>query len=289
MMVNDNLSIGFIGAGRVGMTLGRCFYEKNLLISGYYSRTYENAQQAADFTCSKAYTSVRELVDETDIIFVTVPDSCIYNVYCALYEYDLKDKILCHCSGALSASVFENIEMLGAYGYSVHPSFAVNDKKNSYKQMLGNAFFTVEGNSEKMQIITGILERLGNPYQIIDADYKYKYHASLAMASNLAVALYRISCSLLEECGFSSSSAEKAINPLFLNNAENICRYGSLNALTGPIDRNDAQTVRKHLSVLDNETADLYRLLSSELVRAAKQKYPAREYTELDNLLGDKK
>ncbi len=283
-MNNEILSVGFIGAGRVGMTLGRYFFEKKLPVSGYFSKTYESAADAAEFTHSKSYKTINELALESNIIFITVPDSCIYSVYEQLLECDLKDKILCHCSGALSAQVFENIKKTGACGYSVHPAFAVSDKYNSYKE-LGNAFFTVEGSEEKMYVITGILERLGNSYQIINAESKCKYHASLAAASNLVVALYHIAQDLLAECGFSSASAEQVINPLFLNNAENICKSGCLNALTGPVDRNDFSTVQKHLSVLDNETGALYKLLSAELVKIAKQKYPNRNYNDLENLL----
>lgn len=45
-MINDeNLSIGFIGAGRVVFTLARFFYEKNLPISGFFSRAAENRQK----------------------------------------------------------------------------------------------------------------------------------------------------------------------------------------------------------------------------------------------------
>ena len=39
--------IGFIGAGRVGFTLGRYFVENGLNVSGYYSRTYEHAVSAS--------------------------------------------------------------------------------------------------------------------------------------------------------------------------------------------------------------------------------------------------
>ena len=42
--------IGFIGAGRVGFTLGRYFVENGLNVSGYYSRTYEHAVSASQFT-----------------------------------------------------------------------------------------------------------------------------------------------------------------------------------------------------------------------------------------------
>lgn len=285
-MNKEKLTIGFIGAGRVGFTLGRYFYEKNLELSGYFSKTYENACHAAAFTHSKSYKTIKELAAESRVIFITVPDSEIYNVYLQLKNYDLKDKILCHCSGAMSAEVFEGIEAAGACGYSVHPVFAVSDKENSYKE-IPKAFFTLEGNEEKMPVITALFKQLGNPVQIIKAENKHKYHASLVTASNLVIGLYHIALQQLGECGFSDSAAKKVLNPLFLNNAENLCKNGCMNALTGPVDRNDINTVTEHLSALNNDDAalNIYKLLSRELIKIAKQKYPERDYNSLENLL----
>lgn len=286
-MNNENLSIGFIGAGRVGFTLGRCFYEKNLKLSGYFSKTYEHAEEAARFTFSKSYNTIKELADESDVIFITVPDSYIYDVYLQLKAFEIRNKILCHCSGALSAEVFKDIGLTGAFGYSVHPAFAVSSKKNSYKD-ISNAFFTVEGSSERMEVIESILKKLSNPYQIIDAENKQKYHSSLVMASNLVIGVYHIALSLLRECGFSDLTAEKVINPLFLNNAESVCDNGCGNALTGPVDRNDLSTIKKHLSVIkDERVLMLYKLLSEELIEIAKEKYPNRDYKDLIDLLNE--
>jgi len=285
-MMNKKLTIGFIGAGRVGFTLGRYFYEKNLALSGYFSKTYENACHAAAFTNSKPYKTIGELAAESQVIFITVPDSAIYDVYLQLKNYNLRDKILCHCSGAMSAEVFEGIECQGAYGYSIHPALAVSSRENSCKE-ISKAFFTLEGNEEKMPVITGLFKQLGNPFQIINAENKHKYHASLVTASNLVIGLYHIALQQLKECGFSDSGAKKILNPLFLNNAENICKNGCMNALTGPADRNDTDTVSKHLTVLDNnkDILDIYKLLSRELIKIAKQKYPERDYDKLENLL----
>ncbi len=284
-MNNENLSIGFIGAGRVGCTLGRYFYEKNLELSGYCSNTYDHACDAAAFTHSKAYKTVSELVRESRIIFITVPDLKIYEVYLKLKSCELKDKILCHCSGAMSAEVFEGVEALGAYGYSIHPAFAISDKKCSYKK-INKAFITVEGSYEKMYVIEDIMKKLGNPFQIISSESKYKYHASLVTASNLVIGLYNIALEMLKECGFSDLTAAEVLNPLFINNAENVCNSGIYSALTGPVDRNDISTVEKHISVLgDGVQSKLYKILTGELIKLAKEKYPERDYTKLENLI----
>ena len=286
MMKEEKLSIGFFGAGRVGVSLGRYFYAKNQKISGYYSRNTDNARMAAELTKSKLCSQIGELVSESDIIFVTVSDSALSEVWRQIKSCGVKNKILCHCSGALSSDIFEDAESLGAYAYSVHPIFAINDKESSYKE-LHKAFFTIQGSAEKIGVITGLFDELNNPYKIIDSAQKCKYHAALATASNLVIGLYHMSARLLCECGFSGGDAEAALNPLFLNNAVSLTEKGCAAALTGPVDRNDILTVEKHLAALDGSERikDAYKALSSELILIAKEKYPFADYEKLEMLL----
>ena len=51
------MKIGFIGAGKVGFSLGKYFAENGAELSGYYSRTESSAHEAAAFTGSKAFMS----------------------------------------------------------------------------------------------------------------------------------------------------------------------------------------------------------------------------------------
>lgn len=285
MMNLENMSIGFIGAGRVGYTLGRYFFEKKLLLSGYYSRNAASSLDASDFTHSRAFDTMEELAACSDIIFITTPDESIYSAYCELKQYDLRDKIICHCSGALSTQIFDNIDSLGACAYSVHPAFAVSDKYNSYKEF-SKAFFTVEGSDEKIHIMRAMLDKLNNPYKIINSKDKAKYHTALVLSSNLVIALYHMASDLLCECGFDVSSATDVLNPLFLNNAKSLTDKGCEKALTGPVDRNDISTVIKHLSVMDNnKMSAVYKTLSAELIKIAQAKYPNRDYSKMKALL----
>lgn len=283
-MNSENMSIGFIGAGRVGYTLGRYFFEKKLTLSGYYSRNHSSSVDASLFTKSRAFETIEELVTDSDIIFITTPDDVIYGIYCTLKQYDLSNKIICHCSGAMASVVFDDIESKGACAYSVHPAFAVSDKYNSYKEM-SNAFFTIEGSDEKIHIIKAVFDRIKNPYKIINSADKVKYHTALAMSSNLVIALYHMASDLLCDCGFDISSTADVLNPLFLNNAKSICFKGCESSLTGPVDRNDISTVKKHIMALDDNMLCAYKSLSTDLVTIAEKKYPNRDYTKLKELL----
>ena len=279
--------IGFIGAGRVGFTLGRYFVENGLNVSGYYSRTYEHAVSASQFTDSKSYKTIDELIAASSIIFITVNDSQIQTVWELCKKSDLTNKILCHCSGAMTASVFSGIEQTKAYGYSVHLLFSFNDKYNSYKD-ISKAFFTVEGDENHIDYVTDIIKKTGNEYVVIDGTNKDKYHGAAVFVSNLVIGLFHSGKKLLMDCGFCDEQAQKALIPLFINNAANLSCVGESSALTGPVDRNDLDTVKKDINCLDDDYKDIYVKLSRQLVEIAKNKYRDADYSQMEKLLSDK-
>lgn len=279
--------IGFIGAGRVGFTLGRYFVENGLNVSGYYSRTYEHAVSASQFTDSKSYKTIDELIAASSIIFITVNDSQIQTVWELCKKSDLTNKILCHCSGAMTASVFSGIEQTKAYGYSVHLLFSFNDKYNSYKE-ISKAFFTVEGDENHIDYVTDIIKKTGNEYVVIDGTNKDKYHGAAVFVSNLVIGLFHSGKKLLMDCGFCDEQAQKVLIPLFINNAANLSCVGESSALTGPVDRNDLDTVKKNINCLDDDYKDIYVKLSRQLVEIAKNKYRDADYSQMEKLLSDK-
>ena len=75
------MRIGFVGAGKVGFTLGKYMSERNVCVSGYYSRSEESARQASLFTHTKYYETLEELIESSDALFLTVPDGAIEDVW----------------------------------------------------------------------------------------------------------------------------------------------------------------------------------------------------------------
>ena len=122
------MTIGFIGAGWVGCTLGKYLSEHGVDIAGFYSRTRESADIAATFTQSEAFSDIEDLVQNSEIIFITTPDGSIKYVWEEIRKFDISKKIICHFSGSLSSDIFSGIEQTGAYGCSVHPMYAFSSK-----------------------------------------------------------------------------------------------------------------------------------------------------------------
>lgn len=278
------MRIGFIGAGKVGFTLGKYFKENGKEVTGYFSKTMESAINASKFTETNYFEDPFDLINISDAVFITCPDGQIKDVWNKIRQYDLRGKCICHCSGALSSSVFSKIDQAKAYGYSIHPLFAVRSKEESYRE-ISNSFFTIEGSKRYLEFWKSFFESLGNKTRIITADNKAVYHAAAVFVSNLVCGLFEEGIGLLEYCGFEHDEAVKALAPMLLNNAEALSRIGPEKALTGPVERNDIYTVKKHLEVLDGKENEIYRALSCILVKIAKNKHPERNYKELMEIL----
>lgn len=283
-MGGDSMKIGFIGAGKVGFSLGKYFCDHGLNVIGYYSKNPQSAMQAAEFTNSMYFKSIESIVESSDTLFLTVPDGTIGEIWDYIRGLSIKNKIICHCSGSLSSAVFSEIDNHQSYGYSIHPLFAFSDKLNSYKEISG-AFFTLEGSKGRLHHMEMMLKQLGNPVQVISSENKSVYHGGAVFVSNFMVALAQTGVDLLVNCGFDENSARMALAPLMLGNIQNIIRQGAVQSLTGPVERCDSETIAKHLDCLNDEDRALYVLLSVKLIEIAKKKNPSRNYVELENLI----
>lgn len=58
------------------------------------------------------------------------------------------------------------------------------------------------------------------------------------------IAVLDMGYTLLEECGFTRAEAVRATGQLVMRNIENVLEAGCDGALTGPIERNDIETVK---------------------------------------------
>ena len=281
------MKIGFIGAGKVGCTLGRYFVMYKRLVTGYYDINKEAALEAARLTDTYSFDSIEGIVDNSDIIFITVIDSTIESVWQQLKLFNIQDKIVCHCSGSLSSDIFSDIDQSGAYGYSVHPLFACCSKEDSYKD-ISKAIFTIEGNKEKLEIVYNLISQMGNKVQCLQsADFKAKYHCAAVMVSNQVIGLIKTGVDMLIQCGFEEDNAFEALKPLIQGNISNVMDQGVLNALTGPVERNDELTIKKHLGAINEEDKVLYKEISKKLVEIAKMKNPDRDYSEIVQILNN--
>jgi predicted short-subunit dehydrogenase-like oxidoreductase (DUF2520 family) len=276
--------IGFIGCGKVGFSLGKYFSIKGITLSGYYSEFYKDAVEASEFTNSKAYENINDLVKDSSMIFITTPDDSIHEVWQKLSNFNLTNKIICHTSGSLTSSIFSNINNSDAFAYSIHPIFVFSDKYNAYKN-LQDAYFSIEGPENYIHELKDFIHSLGNKTFVINKEDKPLYHLASVTVSNLVLSLINTGCNYLSQCGLSENASLEALLPLIQNNIDNIKTNGFISALTGPVERNDLGTVKHHIEAIPTDDVKLYKNLSLKLLSLSEEKHKNKDYKKLKEYL----
>lgn len=281
------MKIGFIGAGRAGCCLGKYLETKqekaDVQITGYYSLLADDAKWAADFTDSAFYERIEDVIAASDSIILSTPDGAIKKVWEEFPKEQISGRIICHLSGSLSSDVFSGIEDYNAYGISIHPFIAFSDKESVYHQ-LNEVSFTLEGHPFAVNKWQTVFERTGNAVMEITKEVKPLYHAAASMLSNHVVAVLETGYQLLKRCGFSEQDARSFSGVLVKNNVANVIKDGAVDALTGPIERGDVETVNMHLSVLNRKEQGIYKACGKELISISKMKNPGKDYSGLEKL-----
>ena len=146
-------------------------------------------------------------------------------------------------------------------------------------------------NGRDQEIISPFEQYQNNPYPrsavgMIRPEDKTRYHCAAAVATNLEFPQMKISMELIQMCGFSEENALTALRPILKGNMAHIASDGPEKSLTGPVERNDEETIQKHLQCLETaEDRQLYRLLSRRITGLAQHRHPERDYTEIRQLL----
>ena len=143
-----------------------------------------------------------------------------------------------HLSGATALDALAPARERGAEAFSLHPLQTIPDGDAD----LTGAPCAVSGSSAAaLRLAERLAERLGmRPFEVPE-ERRAAYHAAASIASNLLVALEESAAELLDRIGI--EDARELLAPLVLRTAANWAERGP-EALTGPIARGDAATVR---------------------------------------------
>lgn len=284
------MKIGFIGAGKVGTSLGIFFKNNGLSLSGYFSRSDFSSQNAADLTESCSFPDIPELLKVSSLVFITTGDDQISSVINQIAQTSLltENHTLIHTSGALSTDLFDPIKATGCGLCSLHPIMSFSDITNAALN-LNKTMFTLEGNGKGLADVKKILENTGNPYFIINKEHKVLYHAAACILSNYLVTLMDSGFGLLKATGIAEDQITKAFMPLITATLGNIENAGTVNALTGPLVRGDENTITAHVEAIKTQTPEfstLYQTMGLSTIDMIKDKrIDAEKHIQLKNRL----
>ncbi len=258
-----------VGAGRLGLALGLTLHRSGAVASLAYTGRRPDPPDHPLFRGAASYSAELQAPagDLTGIV-LAVPDGAIPGVAAALAELPPGIPVL-HASGALSVDALAPLAARGHPVGGLHALAAVADPVAGAERLRG-ATFGVEGEGEARSLALRIVEGCGGRALAVPSGGKPLYHAAAVFAANYAVALLGVAERLMGEAGVPPEEARAALAGLAGGAVENVAARGPAAALTGPVARGDAETVRLHLGRLSGADRPLYSLLAREALALAR-------------------
>lgn len=290
-------TIAIVGVGPVGSSVGYLLARAGYNIISVVSRTRASADEAAAFISAGAPTiDAARAVSGADIVLIATPDRAIKDVceYVSAGGMLKTGSLVAHLSGAHSLHLLDAAKAAGAYRAVIHPLQSIPGKEQGIKNLPGS-YFRIEADPEARETARDIVKALGGVELVMpkwrsDKHSAALYHAGAVTVSNFFVALVDYGLKFYEALGADKREALKAVLPLIRGTLHNIEALGIPDALTGPIMRGDAQTVRDHLEAMQAKSPELlglYKELAKQTISVAGDKGSITEDTaeELLNLV----
>lgn len=262
-------AVGIVGAGRAGLGLALALRRARVKVAGVHGRREKEMPAGVHLTVGGAPPWLGEI----GIVVLAVRDDALMPCVGELARAGGlgRGQVALHLSGALSHDVLAPLGEGGAATGSMHPLMTVSAEPSEAARRFRGATFVLEGDLDAVAIADTIVRRLGGVPITLAPEAKPLYHAGAVFASNYVVTMLSEAVRLLEEAGMARGAAVAALLPLVRATLDNVAAAGPAGALTGPIARGDAATVRRHLVSLEHRDAELYRAVGRETLRLARE------------------
>jgi predicted short-subunit dehydrogenase-like oxidoreductase (DUF2520 family) len=243
------LTVGLVGAGRVGAVLGAALAaagHRVVAASGASGATRARMALLLPDAPNRSADAVARA--GADLLLVAVPDDALAGVVAGLAEAGAlrPGQVVAHTSGAHGLAVLAPAASVGARPLALHPAMTFTGTPDDLGRLAGISY-GVTAPAELRPLAARLVADLGGVPEWVAEDDRPLYHAALAHGANHLVTLVNEAADRLRDVGV--GQPEKVLAPLLRAALENALRLGD-DALTGPVSRGDAGTVRRHLERL---------------------------------------
>jgi predicted short-subunit dehydrogenase-like oxidoreductase (DUF2520 family) len=240
---------GLVGAGAVGTALGVALSRAGWPVHAVASRDPDRRRRFRELVpAARAFVDAQALVEEVELIVLAVPDDALAPLAGTLRMYS--GQAMIHTSGVLGAEVLEPAMAAGTQIGSFHPLVAFADTERAVAALHG-ATIAIEGDDQFLALLAEMAEAVGARPVRLAPGSKSAYHAAAVLAAGGFVALLDAIAELGRVAGLDEAGALAIYGPLIEGTLGNARALGIRQALTGPITRGDAGTLRAHLAALE--------------------------------------
>jgi predicted short-subunit dehydrogenase-like oxidoreductase (DUF2520 family) len=277
--------VTIVGAGNLATALATALHRSGYSIDAVIARGSRDSLRKATLLAGKigatAVTAANLVQIKSKIVWFCVPDGQISPAARLLAGRGIwEGRVALHSSGALTRDELSVLRQRGATVASVHPLMTF---VRGSRPSLAGVPFTIEGDLPAVRLARRMVKDLrGQSFSIKKRD-KVAYHAWGTFASPLLTALLATTERVAAAAGVSRIAAQKRMLPILAQTIANYAALGAAGGLSGPILRGDAETVQKHLRVL--QRTPLAREVYVALAKASLQYLPGKQRMKLKKLL----
>jgi predicted short-subunit dehydrogenase-like oxidoreductase (DUF2520 family) len=256
------VELSIIGAGRTGRTLGLLARRAGYAIGPVVCRSLAHAREAAAFI-GAGRPGTEPLGAELTLI--AAPDGEIPGLVRSLRIP--RGGVAAHTCASLEAGALRPLKPAGA----IHPLRSFADPARAAELFPGTAC-AIDGDPEAVKRLEEFARAIGGEPLRVRTGRKALYHAGAVFASNYLVAILDAALRLFEEAGVPRGAAAPALAKLAEGTLANVESAGIPAALTGPVERGDVDTVRRHVEALAAgapELAEAYGALGRRAIEVA--------------------
>ena len=248
------LSVGVVGAGRVGSVLGAALAQAGHRVVAVSGVSDASRRRADALLPGVPVVPPTEVLEAAELVLLTVPDDVLPELVAGIAASGAvrAGALLVHTSGRYGVAVLDPVTRRGALPLALHPAMTFTGRPEDLARLTG-ACFGVTAPEPLRPIAEALVVEMGADPQWVDEDARPLYHAALASGANHLATLVNESVDLLRRCGV--GEPERLLAPLLGASLDNALRSGDA-ALTGPVARGDAGTVAAHIAVLREVSPD---------------------------------
>lgn len=242
------LSVGVIGAGRVGAVLAAALRSAGYSIAAVAGESHASLTRIETLLPGVRIDKPTAVARSCDLLLLTVPDDALDNVVRMLVASGAirSGQYVVHTSGLHGTEVLRPAIGVGASGIAMHPAMTFTGTDIDLGRLDG-CVFGVTCEMPERQLADRLARDLAGSVMWVAESDRALYHAALAHGANHLVTLVSQAMQLLRTAGSNDPAA--VLRPLLAAALDNALAYGDA-ALTGPIVRGDLQTVAAHLRTI---------------------------------------
>jgi len=248
-MVASSLTVGILGAGRVGAVLGAALERAGHRVISASGVSAASADRICRLLPHARTVPADQVAAGADVLIIAVPDDFLPALVVGLSETNAfrPGLVVAHTSGAHGLAVLAPAAAAGALPLALHPAMTFTGHAADLDRLTEGISFGVTAPDDLRPFATRLVADLGGSPEWIAESARPLYHAALAHGANHLVTLTNEAMDRLRDAGV--THPERVLGPLLRAALDNTLRHGDA-ALTGPVARGDAGTIARHVATL---------------------------------------